>query len=99
MKSLSFELEDYYKNKYNIKIDFQNNYFDIKATNELVFPKKEYSNIFYLNNLQNLYNFFISFNFVPEYYDSFFQFKNLNSFQIITYANYIILKIQKQYYM
>lgn len=99
MKSLSFELYDLNNNKYNIKIDFQNQYFDIKATNELTFPKKEYNGIYYLNCLLNTNNFFKSFNLVPDYYNTFVQLKNLNSFKITTYASCVVLTIQKQYYM
>ena len=96
MKNLTFDLCDSNKQKYNVKIDFST-YLLINATNEMTFPKKEYTCSIQLTTLQSYNNF--RYNTIQDYYIPFSEFLKSNSFEIFTYNNYITLKINKPYYM
>lgn len=96
MINLNFKLYDSSKQKYNINMDFTTCLI-ITATNEMTFPKKQYTCSLQLNILQNIKNF--HYNTIQDYYTPFNEFLKSNSYEIFTYPNYVILKIKKQYYM
>ena len=68
MVNLNFSLYDSGKQKYNINIDFTTCLI-ITATNEMTFPKKQYSCSHPLNTLQNIKNF--HYNTIQDYYTPF----------------------------
>lgn len=100
MINLNFNLYDSSKQKYNINMDFTTCLI-ITATNEMTFPKKQYTYSYQLNYLQSIKNF--HYNAIQDYYKPFNEFLKSNSYEIfpysISYSNYVTLKIKKPYYM